>query len=385
MPSEQAEAVKALLVDLFPRLSGALGHSNYGSDWLPRWSRERRISSPEYCPRYFSYAVPRNDIPDAIITGLLDASTNGEEAAVEASLTTHLAGPKARRVIEKLRAIESTIDPNAAEILAVIIATLGKNIPNPPALFDFAEPPSQAAILISHLLRRIPDRSRRIGAAKRVMGTADPLWFGVECIRWLYVTDKPEKQDSNTLTGIEISEVRRVLVDRIKSYAAAGAPLFNPDVSQEKSLLFEWWRAEGRDPVQHHLVGVFERDATQVGRFLQSQVPLAWSEGAVLPRVSELGADQLKNMKLIIDLATLAEWIRKHCPGNFENPEWYHDDTTPVNQQLAEQFMFVYTKWTKDGEPPDPQRSNDDGGGDTKRDEGVNDESQASRRTTASS
>jgi predicted KAP-like P-loop ATPase len=49
MPKEHADAVKALLVDLFPRLSGVYGHTNYGSDWLSRWSRERRISSPEYC------------------------------------------------------------------------------------------------------------------------------------------------------------------------------------------------------------------------------------------------------------------------------------------------------------------------------------------------
>src|SRR5207249_33151 len=143
--------------------------------------------------------------------------------------------------------------------------------PNSPALFSFAGPPSQAAILISSLLGRIPAGARRIAAAKRVIEAADPLWFGGECIRWLYVTDKPEKQDSNTLTKQETAEVRRVLVDRIKSRAAAGAPLFNPDLRQEASLLFEWWQAEGRDPVQAHLVGVFTKDPKQVARFLQSQ------------------------------------------------------------------------------------------------------------------
>ena len=35
--------------------------------------------------------------------------------------------------------------------------------------------------------------------------------------------------------------------------------------------------------------------------------------------------DQLKNMKLIIDLDTMADWIRQHCPGNFDNPEWFPD------------------------------------------------------------
>jgi hypothetical protein len=377
MPKEHADAVKALLVDLFPRLSGVYGYSNYGTDWLSRWSRERRISSPEYCPRYFTYAVPSNDVPDAEVTAILNSANHGDAVAVETRLTTHLAGSKARRVIEKLRAIEATVDPTAAEMLAIVMAKLGKNIPNPPALFSFAEPPSQAAILISHLLGRIPGRTDRIAAGKRVMETAEPLWFGVDCVRWLYVTDKPEKRDDNTLTKQETAEVRQVIVDRIKSRAAAGAPLFDPDLPQEKSLLFEWWRAEGRDPVQAHLVGVFTKDPKQVARFLQSQAPLSWSEGAVLPRVSELDANQLKAMKLIIDLDTMAEWIRKHCPGDFDNPQWSRDDTKPLEQRLAEQFMFVYNNWKKDGEPPDAHGKNHDESSDREPDRDAGDEGTA--------
>ncbi|MDW7760405.1 MAG: P-loop NTPase fold protein [Acidobacteriota bacterium] len=351
MPKEHALAAQALLVDLFPRMSGVFGHSNYGSDWLSRWSRERRISAPEYCARYFTYTIPRNDVPDAAVAAMLDAASQGNAAAVETYLTTYLTGSTARRVIEKLRAFEATVDPISAETLAIVMAKLGKNIPNPPALFSFAEPPSQAAILISHLLRRIPNRAARISAAKRVVEIAEPLWFGVECVRWLYVSDKPEKQDSNTLTKQETADMRQVLVERIKSHAAAGALLFDPELPQEASLLFEWWRAEGRDPVQAHLIAVFTKDPKQVARFLQSQAPLAWSEGDVMPHISELDANQLKNMRLIIDLDTMADWIREHCPGDFDNPEWFPDKDNPLEQRLAEQFMFVYNKWKKDGEP----------------------------------
>jgi hypothetical protein len=353
MPKPYVTAVQALLVDLFPRLSGVYGRGNYGDDWLSRWSRERRISSPEYCARYFTYAVPRNDVPDATIVGLLDASARREEPSIEACVTAHLVGPRARRFIEKLRAIETTLDPASAKVLAVIIAKLAKNIPNPSALFSFAEPPSQAAILISHLLSRVPDRTERLSSAKQVIQVADPLWFGAECVRWLYVTDKPEKQDSNALTQQETMEVRKVLVERIKARAAAGDPLFDPDLPQEESLLFEWWRAEGRGPVQAHLIGVFEKEPRQIARFLQSLAPRAWGEGDVLPRVGDIGANQLKSMKAIIDLDTMAECIRKHCPGSFDSPQWSPAGNRPMERRLAEQFMFVYNSWIKDGEPPD--------------------------------
>lgn len=354
MPKDEVDAVTSLIVDLFPRLTSAYGKGGgYGDDWLPRWSREQRISAPDYCARYFTYVIPNNDVPDAEITALLNEARGGDTPQLRARVRTHLTGPKARRFIEKVRAREHTADRTAAEILAVVLASLGAVIPNPAALFSFAEPPAQAAILISHLLRRISNRAERLAVAGRVMETADPLWFGAECLRWLHVTDKPEKQDQNTLTEDELATVRRVLVVRIKARAAEGAPLFDPNVRQEDSLLFEWWRAEGRDPVQAHIVAVFARDTRQVGNFLHANAPQAWRDGAAVPHVSDLGAGELKRMKAVIDLDVLATWIQKSCPGDFENPSFYHDDTMPPEQRLAEQFMFVYNKWKKDGEPPD--------------------------------
>lgn len=354
IPKDEVDAVTSLIVDLFPRLTGAYGKGGgYGGDWLPRWSREQRISAPDYCARYFTYAIPNNDVPDTEITALLNETRGGDNPQFRARVRTHLTGPKARRFIEKLRAREHTADRTSAEILAAVLAGLGAVIPNSAALFSFAEPPAQAAILISHLLRRISNRAERLAVARRVMETADPLWFGAECLRWLNVTDKPEKQDQNTLTEDELATVRTVLVVRIKARAAEGAPLFDPNVRQEDSLLFEWWRAEGRDTVQAHIVAVFARDIRQVGNFLHANAPQAWRDGAAVPHISDLGAGELKRMKALIDLDVLANWIQKSCPGDFENPSFYHDDTTPPQQRLAEQFMFVYNKWKKDGEPPD--------------------------------
>lgn len=356
MPKDDVDAVTSLIVDLFPRLTSAYGKGGgYGNDWLPRWSREQRISAPDYCARYFTYAIPNNDVPDAQLAALLNEARGGDTPQLRARVQTHLTGPKARRFIEKLRAHEQTADRTAAETLAVVLASLGALIPNPAALFSFAEPPAQAAILISHLLRRISDRAERLTVAERVMETADPLWFGAECLHWLHVTNKPEKQDKNTLTEDELATVRAVLVMRIKARASEGAPLFDPNVRQEASLLFEWWRAEGRDPVQAHIIAVFARDARQVGNFLQANAPQAWRDGAAVPHISDLGAGELKRMKALIDLDVLANWIQKSCPGDFGNPSFYHDDATPPEQRLAEQFMFVYKKWKKDGEPPDRQ------------------------------
>lgn len=363
MAPGEAEAAKVLLVDLFPRLSSTYGHSSFGSDWVARWSSERRVSSPQYCARYFTYAVPHNDVADSVITAILEAAGRGSTEDVRDLLAPILAGRTAARVIEKLRAVESTVDETVAETLAAAIAPLGQRLPNPPALFSFSQPLAQAGILISHLLTRIPQQDRRVVVAKRIMETAEPISFGGECLRWLYVTDKPEKRDANALSEADTAEVRRVLVDRIKARAEAGAALFDPKSSEEQSLLFEWWRAEGRDPVQSHLLRVFARDPHQIASFLQSMAPRSWTGSEVSPRVGNLHVDQMKSMKLLIDLDVLAGLVRQHCPGDFDSAEWSHDER-PVEQRLAEQFMFIYNQWQREGEPSDQDRGHEAGASD---------------------
>ena len=353
LSAEEQEAIKSLLGSLFPRLGSAYGGGAYGADWLSSWAEAKRICSPDYCPRYFSYSVPMNDVRDSEIDALYARAAKETWAEVGQDIAGFFAGGKARRVIERLRQHEESTSPEAVASLCRAIAANASLIPNPSSLFSFAEPVSQAGILISRLIERLPAGEPRLTLAKQVIDAADPLWFGAEVIRWLHVTDDADKADRNTLTKDQVESVRKALVARIKARAAAGEPLFDVDVAQEQSLLFEWRRVEGREPVQSHLSSVFVADSEKIGLFLQAMAPHAWGEGDVVPRVGEIGASQLKNIRLIYDLDALAHLIRQHLPGDFENPQWFPDRSSSVEQRLAEQFIFVYDKWRSEGEPPE--------------------------------
>ncbi len=355
---EDADAVRALLIEMFPRLSSAYGRGAYTHDWLAQWCKERRISSPEYCPRYFAFAIDRNDISEVEMSQLLDAAATQDHAGVKTLLTKHLSGQRARQTIGKLRGIESDVNPLAAEVLAAGIASLGALLPNPRALFSVGEPPSQAAILVSHLLKCIPPESGRVAAAQRVMAVAEPLWFGAECMRWLYVTDKPEQQESNVIADDKVPLVRHTLVARIKKQAALGHPLFDPDVPHADSLLYEWWRHEGREPVQQHLISVFDRDPSQVIRFLRSQAPVCWTSGGTAPPGRALDISQIRNMGYIIDIDVLSEVVRQTQCYAGEGQKCLKEDTPKADRELVEQFMSLCVRFKQESES---QQDGDDG------------------------
>jgi hypothetical protein len=354
MEAADGKAAQSLVSTLFPRMRSAFGGPSYGNDLAERWTKQKRVCSPEYCPRYFSYTVPKSDLRDSEMTELYTKATTGNGAEVCKDINRYFSEGKAKRVIERMRQQEEGTPPEAVSALCVAIAENAKKIPNLPALFSYAQPVSQAGILVSHLIRRLPAGEERIALVKQVIEAADPLWFGAEVIRWLYITDDLDKEEHNTLNTEEIEVARKILVKRIKDRAAAGYPLFDVDIAQEKSLLYKWSQDEGREPVQAHLASMFSKDPKHIALFLQAMAPRAWSVGDVLPRVGKLDGNQLKNIKLIYDLDALAKLIRQHLPGDFENPQWFPHSSKSAEERVAEQFMFVYNKWKKDGEPADP-------------------------------
>jgi len=245
--ADDSESAKRLLKDLFPRLAGIYGNMCYGRDSELAWTKEKRICSPVYCSRYFSYSISPADVSDVELSNLIGFASARDTEYVQAWLSNNIGGPKAKRIIEKLRVLETSIAEVAAETLAVGLAQIGRLLPNPQSVFHFADPPSQAAILISHLLRRIADRAGRASVAGQIIDVADPVWFGAECFRWLYLSNDPDSQDKNTLSESEHSVLHKALVERIKLLAKSGSYFFDIDCRQEHYLLYEWQRAEGRE------------------------------------------------------------------------------------------------------------------------------------------
>lgn len=344
MDSEHAAVVRDILKDLFPRLRGGYDNVVYDDEHLERWSREQRISSPEYCPRYFTHSIPPGDVANAEISAMIAMAENGDTENLTAQISSHFSGLQAERTIEKLREVEFKVDPSSAKTLAIAVAKSAEQLPNRVSVFSFAEPLAQAAILIANLLKAIPDRDQRVSIMNSIVKSTPSLWFAAECLRWCRVTDDAEKESKNTFTKQEIERAIKVFVQRIKEAAERGHALFDPEVDQGLSLLTAWKHAEGRGPVQAHLIKVFEQDPGQVSRFLQSDVPLALGLEDNRTCISDVSRTILDNIELLIDLETFATWVRKCCPGNFDDPQYYFDEGTPVDRRLAEQFMYLYNR-----------------------------------------
>lgn len=353
LAESEREAAKNLVKGLFPRVAPGFGGPRHGNESLSGWAAAKRACSPEYADRYFTYAVAKGDVRESEIDRLCELAGGRDSDAVRLGLESLFREVKSVRVIERLSQRAGDMEPNAAEVLALMVAALGRDLPVVSAFLSDNEAHMQAGILISKLIDRLPAGAARTDCASRVMETAEPLWFGRECLRWLRVSEEPVGANNNTLTAAERVAVRAVLVRRLKDAIARGEPLVDIKTPQNKSLLFEWWRAEGTAPVEAYLLDLFARNPAALGDFLQSMAPQVRTLGQPGASVGELDTMQLKNIKVLIGLDHVATLIRKDLPGNFDDPKWDPLPGTPLVQVLAEQFMYVYNRWKREGEPPD--------------------------------
>lgn len=338
------EAAKSILMALFPRVESAYSNVGYGSDSSAKWAAAKRICSPDYTRRYFTYSVDKRDVADAAIDSLLQSASAGNSEQVNAWLSANLSGATAGRVIQKLRDREDHIAPAAVEHLISAIASQAGILPNQAGVISASTVFGQAAILISKLSFRL-DAGDRVALLRDLMRRVEPIRFGVEVLRWLRVTDDPQKEEKNAVSEDDLKRIRSDLVLRIKEKAGDMSILFDPKVVNDDDQLYEWWRAEGTLPVQEYLLGMFAAQPRLISVFLQSQAPLAWTVDASRPHYAEFRGDHLKNISLVIDLDTLASLVESHCEGNFSNPSRFHDDRVPLDQRIAESFIYTYRAW----------------------------------------
>ncbi len=352
MPEAEATAAKHLIGHLFPRVHGFffkhLSIVGSASDA----NKNCRISSPLHCHRYFAYTVPSTDVAEAEVNSMLSLAKVGNANALVDRLARLLDSNRARRLIEKLRGQETEIDAATATTLSLALAKSAHHIPvsRRPMLGD--DLLTQTAILISHLLRRVPAGNARVTDAKAVVASTNDPWFGGMCLRWMHLSKPDHPHDNDTLTQSEANEVREVLVNRTKALASEHKVLFDPDVPELRWTLHEWSTTEGREPVERYLLGVFRRDPSSILRFLESIAGRGWVAGSSTHFVADIDVGTLKRAEEIVDLDHLDSLVRQHCQGDLARPQWKPSDGRPLEVRLPEQFVACLRRYREQSSVP---------------------------------
>jgi hypothetical protein len=145
---------------LFPATERYLGGATtYGSEWLPRWRRERRVASPEVLHIYLSKQLPAGALPAATMEQAVESLT--DQPALQA-IVDSLTADGLEDLLARLGAYEEDFPAEAARPASAVLLGL---YPRLRPSQGFLDPGPELAVrsVVLRLLRKVYDEAERTG------------------------------------------------------------------------------------------------------------------------------------------------------------------------------------------------------------------------------
>lgn len=339
----EKKALRALLEELFPRLS----NMGYGSEWDEVWAKEKRLCSRDYFRRYFIYAVPKGDMSDSAIDALLVAASTEDEVFVAQSIVRAVEQEAIESLIAKLRYREENIDITAIPVLTKQLSAHASQIPIGRDLFlgDFSI--RGAAILISKLAERMTGALQEKTIYDAVEH-ADSLTVIALIIRYSRM-----REESRKTFGFLSPEAVFPLVDTLSSRvqkAASSGGLFDAAGSQFGRIvncIFESGSERARIEFKSFLATALKTDSLNAVRFLRTAAgPVQYGSG--LMGTNDFGDEAYSWLATLVDPKNLYAKLLTIYGSELNDAEWVRDfdNRGEVDRRLAHQFAAIHRRAT---------------------------------------
>jgi predicted KAP-like P-loop ATPase len=202
-----------MLMSLFPQLKTAYENYGFPNRVYEQWYRERRICSPHYFERYFSYVVSEGDISDIYFTELLSNLDTVSKDELLYRFTQALEKIKPDIFLFKLNKFIPAFTEDQGITIAKVLAKMGDKFSYDKQSFLYSTK-DQAGYLIFSLIKKVP-LEHRPNTCLEILQTAEPFEFAM-VIQNKFRIKKHHETEENFLTANELNAISSYLIKRLE-------------------------------------------------------------------------------------------------------------------------------------------------------------------------
>ncbi len=268
---EDREAVRRLLLRLFPKLQAVWSNTYYGAESESLWRRQLRICSLEIFPIYFRLALPEGDLSNAEIKAILALASDGKafgEKLVELANQKRPDGMTQVRIfLERLedyteKEIPLNCIPSIVQALFNVGDQLLRSEDENRGMFDFGNE-IRIGRVIYKLLRRL-DEPARFEVLKEAISNGNALstiehkvaTFGQE--QGKYKVDKARRSEEEwSISGHHLKELEKLVLEKVRGAVQQDSLLQAPKLP---SILYRWRDWSSEEEVKQWVQEVISRD-----------------------------------------------------------------------------------------------------------------------------
>lgn len=335
-----SDEIKSVLLFLFPKLNNVFGNTHYGSDWEKSWNKNQRICSSQYFNRYFTYSIPKGDIPDQVIKDLLQLTNSLSSNEIAEKINEVSNQQNLKVLILKLRNAAKSLTKEQAEIFAIAVSKLGDRFPNPVQFFPADNPYKQGAMLTSDIIESLEIKKDQIELAKKIVQNAEPLHFATECFTW-FRRDTEDHPNPKGFTNKENAQIGKILAGRISEQIKYENFLQEEEYIRKIPQIFYFWVEYGNeDESRNFLKNILEEQPEFVFSLLESFLPTSWDSDGILKK-SDFERMQYDSIIRIIDPIYIICAIDKMY-GEITLEKEYPRAIETFKEKLVRQFLWVH-------------------------------------------
>lgn len=320
LTKKQRSCIQQLLEELFPRLNEVFhNYTSYDGRLTNDWFKQKRIVSPKYFSKYFSYAVIKGEISDIAFQNFLSDVSAQSIDEVASSIKTLVEQSSPDNFLQKIRSIEEDFKWDEAIKIAKAISATSQVFPKRDGFsfgFGFETPNGQAAILIYQLIKKHENKDEQFSLARELMTEAKYFEFAYELNDWLRTGDTPEQK---IFTNEQYQQLAMLMIKRALKEADK-LPIFEkfPD---HVNYLFASWAEQNKKAVTKYINGILRKDKSKVIDLLRAFTPTAYSTAVVGPYKSDFTKEQYQFLVSIFDKNVIKKAILKNYKESELNAE----------------------------------------------------------------
>ncbi|PWK78677.1 putative KAP-like P-loop ATPase [Mucilaginibacter oryzae] len=340
----EKEAIKDLLVELFPSLSGVFSH--YVQSHSVDWDKEKRICSPKYFNRYFTYSVIKGELSDIEFENFILSVSDNSISEVYEKIKALIEESSPEAFLNKIRLLERELDWNIALKISKAIVAHSELFPKNEDLFrlDFEHPNGQVVVFISQIIRNQSDVEERLMVAKELIETATPMSFACNLYRRIVPNLYDDRGEETIFTKDEFKLINKTLIARALKQAN-GEPLLEK-FPEECLLLFSAWRDVDETRFNDYIRNFLNNYPSKVDSLIWAYTPEAQSSRYPKPYKTNLTQVRFKYLISIIDKHIIYDAIKivhKEEELNSVEVVWADGyDKNPSEINAIRQYVYWY-------------------------------------------
>ncbi|MCE3227927.1 MAG: Phage exclusion protein [Bacteroidetes bacterium] len=338
----QQEAIKELLMELFPLMEMAFRNVSYSDNSYKEWIKGKRIASAHYFNRYFSYSVIKGEVSDVAFKNLVSNISTKEIPEIAQEIKELVAKSSSENFLFKMRIIEEDFNWSSSIKLAKALCSIHEIFKNSKKanFFGFEAPEAQAAIFIKTLIKANSDKQQGFELAKNLLKDTSDFSFADELYSWFLRKGNKESLFEES----KESDLSDVMLERAKK-EAGDTPLFIKLPLQTEYLLRHWSKTNN-ETLKDYLSGLLGKNPGLSLNLLNCFTPTWRSTSHPEPFKGDFSNENYESLSEVLSPSDFVEYLQKIYTVEELNGEliWTDRHAKQSDLNIARQFMHWYKK-----------------------------------------